>query len=77
VPDSLAARIFERFVTADHARQGTKGSGLGLAIARGIAELHGGQIQYRNMTPTEGGGAEFSARIPLVPDPPGKPRNPA
>lgn len=66
VPEALASRIFERFVTADHARQGTKGSGLGLAIAKGIAELHGGQIQFRNLAPSEGGGAEFSARIPLV-----------
>jgi two-component system, OmpR family, sensor kinase len=66
VPEAMASRIFERFVTADHARQGHKGSGLGLAIARGIAELHGGQIQFRNLDAAQGGGAEFSARIPLA-----------
>src|SRR6185295_10573174 len=49
VPADLAPRIFQRFVTSDHASRGRRGSGLGLTIARGIAELHGGRIQFRNM----------------------------
>lgn len=66
VPDDLAPRIFERFVTADHAQQGSKGSGLGLAIARGIAELHGGGVRFRNLPGADGGGAEFFVHVPVL-----------
>ncbi|HVL99545.1 MAG TPA: PAS domain S-box protein [Egibacteraceae bacterium] len=42
LPDDLAERVFERFVTiGEHG-----GSGLGLPIARGLARAHGGDLVY-------------------------------
>ncbi len=66
VPDALSSRIFERFVSSDYTQSGTQGTGLGLAIARGIAEVHGGAITFRNLGSEDGGGAEFSVRLPLA-----------
>jgi signal transduction histidine kinase len=57
VPDELAARIFDRFFTADHKR----GLGLGLAIARSLVAAHGGRIWVERAEP---GGARFSFTIP-------------
>jgi signal transduction histidine kinase len=76
VPDEVAPRIFDRFVTVDHTRQGIKGSGLGLAITRGIAELHGGEVRFRNVPRDGGGGAEFWARIPTLQPSSGHPERP-
>jgi signal transduction histidine kinase len=42
VPAGHEERIFERFVSLDHAG----GTGLGLAIARGIVQRHGGKLAY-------------------------------
>ena len=42
VPDEIAERVFEPFVSG---REG--GTGLGLAVAVAIAEAHGGTIRYR------------------------------
>jgi signal transduction histidine kinase len=42
LPAERADVAFERFVSLD----GTGGSGLGLPIARGIAEAHGGSLNY-------------------------------
>ena len=66
VPEALAGRIFERFVSGGNGIGGVHGSGIGLTIAQGIARVHGGDVRFRNMPSTDGGGAEFSARIPLV-----------
>ena len=65
VPDAVAPRIFDRFVTADPSGAGRKGEGLGLTIARSIAKLHGGSVGFRNLSNEGGGGAEFFASIPL------------
>ncbi|RKH61960.1 hybrid sensor histidine kinase/response regulator, partial [Corallococcus llansteffanensis] len=54
-------RIFGRFERAVPAKH-HGGFGLGLWIARHIAEAHGGSI---HLGPTEGGGATFSAVLPL------------
>jgi heavy metal sensor kinase len=57
-----AARIFEPFVRLDTARsRDTGGSGLGLSIARGVAEAHGGSIEFE---PRPGGGSRFLLRLP-------------
>jgi signal transduction histidine kinase len=68
VPEELAPRIFERFVTADHAGQGRKGVGLGLTIAKGIAAMHGGDVGFCNLPAADGGGAEFFAALPMHAD---------
>jgi signal transduction histidine kinase len=61
-------RIFDRFYRSP-ALRGTPGSGLGLAIARSAAEKSGGSL---TLLPTDGRGAAFEVRLPLVrakPDP--------
>lgn len=55
VPEGLAGRLFEPFVSG---RQG--GSGLGLAIVRDIAEWHGGKVML------EDGGGKAGCRFRLV-----------
>jgi signal transduction histidine kinase len=52
IPDSEAARVFERFYRADTARAASDGgAGLGLAIARWIVDLHGGEIHVERNEP--------------------------
>jgi signal transduction histidine kinase len=53
-------RMFERFWRGEESRS-TPGAGLGLAIARGIVELHGGQIWAEGRP---GGGARVSFTLP-------------
>jgi len=63
LPNSMLANAFDRFVQApDETRKG-RGHGLGLAIAQGVAELHKGSINVRNLPD---GGAEFLATLPLA-----------
>jgi two-component system sensor kinase FixL len=59
VPDSLADRIFEPFVTTKRGRGGT---GLGLSISRSIVESYGGTI---TLCSTPGEGAAFTVSLPL------------
>jgi signal transduction histidine kinase len=63
IPRDDLDRVFGRFHRADAARSG-EGSGLGLAIAHTIVEWHHGTIAAAN---TDGGGAEFTVRLPLLP----------
>ena len=60
------ARIFEKFYRGEGAGTGS-GAGLGLAIARGMVEVHGGQIVAE---PRPGGGALFRFTLPLGEAPP-------
>lgn len=63
IPAALRDTIFERFVTVDEARNGTRpGSGLGLAIARQLVTAHGGSIR---VDPDFSPGTRFVVRLPL------------
>jgi len=59
VPELLADRVFDSFVTSK-----PEGMGLGLAISRSIVEQHGGRIWYE---PGEKGGAVFKFSLPSMP----------
>ncbi len=62
IPESLLPRLFEPFTQASSERRKGRGTGLGLQIAKGIAELHGGDITVRNLEI----GCTFELRIPLA-----------
>lgn len=64
IPDGLADRLFEPFVTGR-----IHGVGLGLAIASRIVEAHGGTL--RAGSSADLGGARFEVRLPAVPRPAG------
>ncbi len=54
--------IFDRFYRADPSRSQVEGSGLGLAIAKGIAEMHGGDL---SAVSNAGGGTTFQIVLPV------------
>ncbi|MDX1620464.1 MAG: HAMP domain-containing sensor histidine kinase [Nitriliruptorales bacterium] len=56
-----AERIFERYVSGDHARSGL---GLGLAISRRIAQAHDGALEVTDAP--DGSGARFVLELPLA-----------
>jgi two-component system sensor histidine kinase KdpD len=57
--------LFEKFKRG-HAELSTPGVGLGLAICKAVADAHHGTITAAN---AEGGGAEFTLRLPRRPPP--------
>jgi two-component system sensor kinase FixL len=57
IPDEVAARLFEPFVTTKET-----GMGVGLSICRTIVEAHGGQLW---MTPNPEGGTIFRFQLPV------------
>jgi len=62
-PESLEAifGMFSQVVSAQDRAQG--GLGIGLALSRGLAQLHGGNLQARSDGP--GRGSEFTVTLPL------------
>ncbi|MBL8955663.1 MAG: GAF domain-containing sensor histidine kinase [Myxococcaceae bacterium] len=58
IPEEIAGKLFESFVTAGKA----SGTGLGLAIVKTIAEEHGGTVDFKSKP---GKGTTFEVRIPL------------
>src|SRR5581483_7005065 len=56
-------RVFDPFYTT---KPIGKGTGLGLSAVYGVIQDHSGQIPCRNRTE---GGAEFTSRLPLNPEP--------
>ncbi len=64
IPDEDRERIFLPFEQGGDPLTGKpSGIGLGLYESRGIAELHGGSLQYRER---DGGGNEFRLVLPLA-----------
>jgi two-component system OmpR family sensor kinase len=69
LPPEAGDRLFERFWRTEGGRtRGRGGAGLGLAIVKAIVEAHHGKVDGRT---AEGGGAVFTATLPLVRDAPG------
>ncbi|HEY3322469.1 MAG TPA: PAS domain S-box protein [Planctomycetota bacterium] len=59
------SRIFEPFVQADGSLDRSRGGlGLGLALVKGLAGLHGGQVEARSAGP--GQGSEFVVTLPIL-----------
>ena len=66
IDPSIAATLFDRFVTLERASGDAKhGMGLGLAICRAVVEGHGGTICAKNRP---NGGALFRFTLPLTPE---------
>lgn len=61
VPSSFRSRLFDEFARAPGTT--ARGTGLGLYVVRSLAEAMGGSIEYRD---AEGGGAQFTLRLPLA-----------
>ncbi len=63
-PETLS-RLFQPFAQADRSLDRSRGGlGLGLALARGLVELHGGEIRARSEG--AGLGASFTVLLPLA-----------
>jgi len=58
IPDGVASRLFQPFVTTKR-----QNMGLGLSICRSIVVAHGGQLWHE---PREGGGTVFRFTVPAV-----------
>lgn len=59
-PDELE-HVFEPYYRGSTTAGATEGSGLGLSIAKGVVELHGGDLDLR---PREGGGTDAVVTLP-------------
>jgi signal transduction histidine kinase len=57
IPDAIADKLFESFVSAGK----KNGTGLGLAIVKKIVEEHGGAVTFKTKA---GRGTTFEVRIP-------------
>jgi PAS domain S-box-containing protein len=69
IPEELLPHLFEPFSQADRTMERSQGGlGLGLALAKGLVELHGGEV--RADSAGEGKGAEFTVLLPLAPGAP-------
>jgi two-component system OmpR family sensor kinase len=63
IPEDHLQVIFEPFIQANPSGPGAGSVGVGLAIAKGVADLHGGNISAENLP---GGGAKFTVRLPVA-----------
>jgi signal transduction histidine kinase/ActR/RegA family two-component response regulator len=66
IPSEELPYVFEVFTQGDHSLDRSQGGlGVGLAVAKGLIDLHGGEVQARSEGP--GKGAEISFLLPLAP----------
>lgn len=68
IPPDVLSHVFDRFSQTKSEQRLGRGSGLGLEIAKGIAELHGGDIHAKN---NPDGGCLFTICLPhavIIPD---------
>ncbi len=63
IPEELADKLFQPFVTGDDSRGSGHGTGLGLAIAKQIILLHNGRIDLAQ-PPQEGYSIQFIIALP-------------
>lgn len=63
IPENLLDTIFDRFTQAPEEQASGRGAGIGLEIAKGVAELHGGDISVANCPD---GGARFEIHLPVA-----------
>jgi len=65
IPAAALGTIFQLFTQLEPGRERACGGlGIGLALARGIVELHGGEILVESDGP--GRGSQFTLRLPLI-----------
>jgi two-component system NtrC family sensor kinase len=63
IPEPLRRRVFEPFYTTKPQGEGT---GVGLSFSQGLAEAHGGRLEYLHAGDgASGGGARFRLTLPL------------
>jgi CheY-like chemotaxis protein/two-component sensor histidine kinase len=68
IEPEIVPHLFETFAQADRSLDRSKGGlGLGLSVVRGLVELHKGQVGAASAGP--GRGAEFTVRLPAMPEP--------
>ncbi len=67
VPAECLPQLFDPFFRPEASRsRDTGGTGLGLAIVKSTVESCGGSVQCRNRPDDDGGGLEFTLRLPAV-----------
>ncbi|MFZ6029259.1 MAG: substrate-binding domain-containing protein [Chloroflexota bacterium] len=62
IPPDMKERIFEPFITAEHAGRRSQGVGLGLSITRRLVALHNGSMKLESQV---GCGSTFYVYLPL------------
>lgn len=64
IPPATLAHLFEPFMQGDQALDRSGGDlGLGLAVVKGLAEMHGGEVEAHSEG--LGQGAQLTVRLPL------------
>ncbi len=66
IPEAELERIWEAFYQIDRSKYEDPGAGAGLAIAKGVAEIHGGEIEVESQV---GVGSTFTFVLPVEPPP--------
>lgn len=66
IPPEELPYVFEVFTQGDHSLDRSQGGlGVGLAVAKGLIDMHGGELQAHSAGP--GKGSEFCILLPLAP----------